>query len=50
MENQRDVESAMIQIRPRAKHFTYQADLLYMTGLARACCIDVPLDGVSTSR
>ncbi len=36
MEGQLEVESAMIQIRPRAKHFTYQADLLYMTGLAKA--------------
>ena len=35
MEDQLEVESAMIGIRPRSKHYTYQADLLYMTGLTR---------------
>lgn len=36
MEDQMEVESAMLQIRPRAKHLTYQADLFYITGVARA--------------
>ncbi len=35
MEDQLEVESAMIRIRPRSKHHTYQADLLYMIGFAR---------------
>jgi hypothetical protein len=35
MEDQLEVESTMIRIRPRSKHHTYQADLLYMIGLAR---------------
>jgi hypothetical protein len=35
MEDQLEVESAMISIRPRSKHYTYQADLLYMTGLTK---------------
>ena len=34
MEAQLEVERAMIQIRPRSKHYTYQADLLYMIGVA----------------
>jgi hypothetical protein len=36
MEELMEVESAMLQIRPRAKHLTYQADLFYITGVARA--------------
>jgi hypothetical protein len=35
MEDQLEVESAMISIRPRSKHYTYQADLLYTNSLAR---------------
>ena len=35
MEEQLEVESAMIEIRPRSKHYAYRADLLYMTGLTR---------------
>jgi hypothetical protein len=35
MEDQMEVESAMIRIRPRSKHLTYQADLFYMIGVAR---------------
>ena len=34
MEAQLEVERAMIQIRPRSRHYTYQADLLYMIGVA----------------
>ena len=32
MEDQLEVESAMIRIRPRSKHYTYQADLLHWIG------------------
>jgi hypothetical protein len=32
MEDQLEVESAMIRIRPRSKHYTYQADLLHTIG------------------
>ncbi len=35
MEAQLEVETAMIRIRPRAKHYTYRADLLYIIGTAR---------------
>lgn len=35
MEEQLEVESTMIRIRPRSRHHTYQADLLYMIGVAR---------------
>ena len=35
MEDQLEVERAMIQVRPRSKHYTYQADLLYLSSLAR---------------
>ena len=35
MEDQLEVEAVMIRIRPRSKHLTYQADLLYMIGVAR---------------
>jgi len=35
MEDQMEVESAMIRIRSRSKHLTYQADLFYMMGVAR---------------
>ena len=35
MEDRLEVESAMIRIRPRSKHYTYQADLLYMIGSTR---------------
>lgn len=35
LEDQLEIESAMIRIRPRAKHYSYRADLLYMIGTAR---------------
>jgi hypothetical protein len=36
LEERLEVERAMIRIRPRSKHYTYQADLLYMISVARA--------------
>jgi hypothetical protein len=40
MEDQLEIESAMISIRPRSKHYTYQADLLYTNSLARVWVAD----------
>jgi hypothetical protein len=36
MESQLEIERTMIRIRPRSKHYTYQADLLYTMGNTRA--------------
>lgn len=35
LEDRLEVERAMIRIRPRSRHYTYQADLLYMISVAR---------------
>jgi hypothetical protein len=35
LEDRLEIERTMIRIRPRSKHYTYQADLLYIKGLAR---------------
>jgi hypothetical protein len=42
LEDRLGIERTMIQIRPRSKHYTYQADLLYRISLARMWIAEQP--------
>ncbi|MCZ6869237.1 MAG: hypothetical protein O7G84_07040 [Gammaproteobacteria bacterium] len=42
LEDRLGIERKMIRIRPRSKHYTYQADLLYMISLARVRIAEQP--------
>jgi hypothetical protein len=42
LEDRLEIERTMIRIRPRSKHYTYQADLLYMISLASVWIAEQP--------